>query len=95
MYDKKADCKREKTQWILGEAYDKKMNAGHYKMTAWALKKIKFPDKGIIVDIGCGGGNCVNILSSITNANIVGVDYSALCVKMPLKRIRKQSRTGG
>lgn len=91
---KRLTANARKPNGFWGKLMIKKMNAGHYKMTAWALKKIKFPDKGIIVDIGCGGGNCVNILSSITNANIVGVDYSALCVKNAIKKNKKAIKDG-
>lgn len=72
----------------------KKMNAGHLGITQWALKNIKIPRSGNILDIGCGGGNCIKLLSSITKCKIYGVDHSPLCVSNALKKNKRSVKAG-
>lgn len=72
-----------------GRMMIKKMNAGHFEMTKWALEKINLPQTGIIADIGCGGGNCIKLLNSMTSSKIFGIDYSPLCVKKAGKKNKK------
>lgn len=83
-----------KPSGFWGRIMIKKMNAGHFEMTKWALGKIDLPSNGVVADIGCGGGNCVKLLSAITNGKIYGIDYSPLCVEKAAKKNRKAVKSG-
>lgn len=79
---------------LWGRLMIRKMNAGHFNMTVWALKKIKLPEHGVIADIGCGGGSCIKLLSSMSKAKIIGIDYSELCVKKSIKKNKRAVKNG-
>ncbi len=65
----------------LGKTMLNIMNQAHNKMTVWGLEKVQLKDKDVILDIGCGGGQTLKILSSlISNGTIYGVDYSEKAV---------------
>lgn len=91
---KRLTANARKPGGLWGRLMIRKMNAGHYNMTVWALKRIKLPEHGTIVDIGCGGGNCIKLLNSMTKAKIIGVDYSKLCVRKSVKKNKKAVKDG-
>lgn len=65
----------------LGKTMLHIMNQAHSKMTVWGLEKVDLKDNDTILDIGCGGGQTLTILSSlIRNGTIYGVDYSEKAV---------------
>ena len=39
------------------------MNTAHTGMNKWAFEKINISEDAIILDIGCGGGKTIQILS--------------------------------
>lgn len=78
-----------KPSGFWGRIMIKKMNAGHFEMTKWAIGKINIPSDGAVADIGCGGGNCVKLLSAMTNGMVYGIDYSPLCVEKAKRKNRK------
>ncbi len=73
-----------------GREVIKEMNEHHRELTAWGLEKIgsvgDFSPKKIL-DIGCGGGNCLRMLATrYPNAHADGIDISEDAVKMTLER---------
>lgn len=61
----------------LGRKVAIEMNIHHEELWRWGLSFIDFNDKISILDIGCGGGNAISIMSSLLNIKkITGIDYS-------------------
>lgn len=58
-------------------------------MTLWGLSNIDFKKSDIVLDIGCGGGNTINILSNKTNEKVFGIDISNMSVKKAKIKNRK------
>ena len=53
------------------------MNTAHTGMNKWAFEKINISEDAIILDIGCGGGKTIQILSKKNDyGKIYGIDYS-------------------
>lgn len=91
---KRLTANARKPAGFWGSMMIKKMNAGHYEMTKWALNKINLPENGAIADIGCGGGRCIKLISEISESKIFGIDYSALCVKKASRKNKKEIKNG-
>ena len=74
------------------------MNDHHRERTAWGLSQLRgHPDMKIrnVLDIGCGGGNTLRMLSaSYPRAKCVGIDISETAVKMTLERNSVYHRLG-
>lgn len=64
-------------------------NKAFENMTLWGLSNISFEKSDVILDIGCGGGNTINILSNKTNEKVFGVDISNMAVKKAKIKNRK------
>lgn len=77
-----------------GSLMIKKMNAGHFQMTKWALLKLDLPENGAVADLGCGGGRCIRLMSQMCSSKIYGIDYSPLCVKKSSRKNRKAIKNG-
>jgi ubiquinone/menaquinone biosynthesis C-methylase UbiE len=61
----------------------KSMNEGHAELIEWGLKYIPIPKKGMVLDIGCGGGRTLQILSNHSPlARIYGLDYSKTAIDL-------------
>lgn len=64
----------------------KEMNEHHRDLTIWGLSKIPPMHAKQILDIGCGGGNTIKMLSvKYPNAKVVGIDISEESVKATLE----------
>lgn len=61
----------------LGRTVATEMNIHHEELWRWGLSFVDIKDKVNILDIGCGGGKAINIMSSLSKAQkIIGIDYS-------------------
>ena len=60
----------------------KHMNKSHRNVTEWGLNNIPDSDPKVILDAGCGGGMCINLLSHIyPDTQITGLDFSSESLK--------------
>jgi ubiquinone/menaquinone biosynthesis C-methylase UbiE len=59
------------------------MNEHHYELWKWGIGHISTETASLILDIGCGGGRAISILTEIASgAKVYGVDYSIDMVKL-------------
>jgi ubiquinone/menaquinone biosynthesis C-methylase UbiE len=66
-----------KPEGDLGRTVAIEMNSHHEELWRWGLSFIDIKDKMNILDVGCGGGKAINIMSSLAEAQkIIGIDYS-------------------
>ena len=71
------------------------MNLAHDKKTKWGLNKLAIKKDSKILDIGCGGGNIISLLSNvISEGKIYGIDYSLECVKTTKKNNQRHVESG-
>lgn len=52
------------------------MNTGHYPLYRFALSLISFNGRETVLDVGCGGGRFLSLLSKRTSGRVIGVDHS-------------------
>lgn len=52
---------------FVGKTLLKIMNTAHIEKMAWGLSKLNISDNAIILDIGCGGGKTIGMLSAKVN----------------------------
>lgn len=72
----------KKPNGFVGSLMLKIMNTAHYEMNKWALTKINIPESAVMLDVGCGGGKTLQLLSSLnTYGKIYGIDYAEQAVK--------------
>lgn len=72
-----------KPQGEEGAQMLRRMNESHCAVTEWALDFLKFQEGDQILDIGCGGGATLMRMSGrIGTGHLVGVDYSAVSVRL-------------
>lgn len=69
------------------------MNRGHAALTGWALGLVEIGQGSVVLDIGCGGGNAVSLMSAKSNM-VYGVDYSEVSVKKTLRKNADAVRQG-
>jgi len=82
---KKLSKNFSKPQGVLGAFLVNSMNKGHESLTKWALSLVDIKPENVVLDIGCGGGNAVSLMSK--NSNLVyGADYSEVSVKKTKKK---------
>ena len=68
-------------QGLLGRFMLSGMNMGHSPMAKWGFTQFSVPQKGKIVDIGCGGGfNIKRLLERSREGYVYGVDISEVSV---------------
>lgn len=61
----------------LGSLLIKMMNKGHRKLHLWGISQLDIKDKYNILDIGCGGGSVIKIISEkYSSCNVYGIDIS-------------------
>lgn len=71
---------------LLGIVMLKTMEIMDVGLNKWALKQINLTN-GNILDIGCGGGKTIHILSKMfPESKIFGIDYSEEAVKMAMRK---------
>lgn len=79
---------------LLGIAMLKTMEVMDVGLNKWALKQINLTN-GNILDIGCGGGKTIHILSKMfPESKIVGIDSSEESVKMAMRKNRNMVKKG-
>lgn len=65
-------------RWIL-----RRMNRSHSTLTDWGLAHVEIPQRGCILDVGCGGGRTIGKLAERSqNARVYGLDHSPESVAM-------------
>jgi ubiquinone/menaquinone biosynthesis C-methylase UbiE len=85
-------CKEPKG--LLGIAMIRIMNIMDVGLTKWALGQINYTQRKIL-DIGCGGGKTVHMLSKrYPKAKIYGIDYSGAAVKTTIKKNKQKVNEG-
>jgi ubiquinone/menaquinone biosynthesis C-methylase UbiE len=58
------------------------MRKAHRPISEWGLGLLGAAPSGVILDIGCGGGdNIARMLKMFPSGRVYGLDYSELCVK--------------
>lgn len=57
-----------------------RMNASHAPVTEWGLAHVSVGQNAAILDVGCGGGRTIDLLTSRTRGKVYGVDYSEVSV---------------
>lgn len=78
---------------VLGKLIGILMNKGHINIYKWALNNIDINQEMNVLDIGCGGGKLLNILSHmIKSGKICGIDHSSEMVKLA-KRVNSNKET--
>ncbi|MGE7920810.1 class I SAM-dependent methyltransferase [Viridibacillus sp. NPDC093762] len=80
---------------IIGSIMLRIMNSAHTSMNQWALEKVKVKESAVILDIGCGGGKTIQLLSKRnTFGKIVGIDYSEQAVKDSIRANKQDVEKG-
>jgi ubiquinone/menaquinone biosynthesis C-methylase UbiE len=71
------------------------MASDHIALTSWTLSQLEIRNDNHILDIGCGSGLAIKMLSDIvTEGKIVGVDYSPVMLRQAEKRNRQGVKEG-
>lgn len=71
------------------------MNYAHTGMNKWALRKLAIKDDAIMLDIGCGGGRTLQLLSKMnTYGKVYGIDSSEQAIKNSIKTNKKDVNRG-
>lgn len=71
------------------------MNIAHRGMNAWFIRQGAINDGDRVLDIGCGGGKTLQILSQLNpNGIIYGIDISSQAVKESIKMNEAQVKNG-
>ncbi|MEK5396236.1 SAM-dependent methyltransferase [Paenibacillus sp. VTT E-133280] len=80
---------------FVGNIMIKIMNQAHTSITAWGLKKIQIINNAPILDIGCGGGQTIHMLSNQNkHQEIYGIDYSQQAVETSIQKNNKAVAAG-
>lgn len=62
------------------------MNHAHTEMNKWVLEDTIIRENSMILDVGCGGGKTIQLLSKMnTCKKIYGIDYSEQAVRNSLR----------
>jgi len=69
-----------KPKGVIGSMLLNGMNKRHEKLTKWALSLVDIQPGSRVLDVGCGGGNAVSLMSQ-RSQSVCGVDYSEVSVK--------------
>jgi len=63
---------------VSGRKVAANMNKGHWDLTTWGLKQVRFKSDSVILDIGCGGGITIGRLARrLVQGKVFGIDYSS------------------
>ncbi|WP_397540260.1 class I SAM-dependent methyltransferase [Rummeliibacillus pycnus] len=80
---------------IIGSFMLNIMNTAHTEMNKWAFEKMKISGNAVMLDIGCGGGKAIQLMSKInTYGKIYGIDYSEQAVKDSIRANKTDVATG-
>jgi ubiquinone/menaquinone biosynthesis C-methylase UbiE len=73
-------------QGYIGKLTGMNMNFGHGRLYRWCISLSPIKKNSVILDIGCGGGRFINILSKyVPEGKIYGIDYSNTMVNLAKK----------
>lgn len=71
------------------------MNYAHHGMNMWALEKLAIKDAATMLDIGCGGGKTLQLLSKMNSlGKIYGIDSSAQAISNSANSNKKDVNSG-
>lgn len=71
------------------------MNSAHNQMNTWAFEKIKITKEATTLDVGCGGGKTLQLLSKMNiDGKVFGIDYSEQAVKNSIRLNKSNVSTG-
>ena len=77
----------KKPHGFIGTLVGRIMNRNHSKIYWQGLKKIKIKTNFVSLDIGCGGGELIRILTKMApEGKICGIDHSEEMIKLTQKR---------
>ena len=77
--------------WIFGCS----MAWGHKPLTNWALRFMDVQPTDHVLDIGCGSGMAIKLITKVaTEGHVAGVDHSEIMVQQARKRNASAVRTG-
>lgn len=80
---------------IIGSFMLRIMNTAHIQMNKWALEKIEIREKTVMLDVGCGGGKTLKLLSKMNEyGKVYGIDYSDQAVKDSIRTNKVDVATG-
>lgn len=80
---------------FTGKIMLKIMNSTHSQKMIWGLSKIDMNENSIVLDIGCGGGKMIKLLSAkIKHGKIYGIDYSDEAVSASSKENQTDIQNG-
>jgi len=84
-----------KPSGILGSLLGHIMASDHIALTSWTLGQLEIRDGNDVLDIGCGSGLAIKMLSNmIREGKIVGIDYSPVMLRQAEKRNRQGVKEG-
>lgn len=76
----------KKPNGFVGSAMLRIMNFAHSGMNTWLIKHGDVYDGDTVLDIGCGGGKTLQILSNINpSGKVYGIDFSEQAVRDSIK----------
>ncbi|MBN1305682.1 MAG: class I SAM-dependent methyltransferase [Anaerolineales bacterium] len=85
----------KKPTGLLGSLIGSLMNANHKNIYRFGLEALPIGQNWNILDIGCGGGQAVNLLAArVKNGKVHGIDHSVEMVTLARKVNRKHIREG-
>jgi ubiquinone/menaquinone biosynthesis C-methylase UbiE len=77
--------------WLLGHM----MARGHRRLTEWTISLLDVRPADWVLDLGCGSGMAIQLLSAATTSRFVaGVDYSSVMVRQARRRNAAEIRAG-
>ena len=72
-----------------------RMNRSHTPVTTWSLSFLPDRQNPAVLDIGCGGGNTLRLLSNkYQDGNLYGIDYSPVSVAKTIEYNREDVENG-
>jgi ubiquinone/menaquinone biosynthesis C-methylase UbiE len=84
-----------KPSGVLGTLIGHLMNIFHRNIHTWGLHNIPIHENATCLDIGCGGGNTVNVLAKkAKSGNVHGLDHSGKMVTLS-RRLNRSAITKG
>lgn len=84
-----------KPSGILGSFLGHIMASDHIALTSWTLGHLGIRNVDHVLDIGCGSGLAIKMLSdTVTEGKIIGIDYSPVMLRQAEKRNRQGVREG-
>lgn len=80
---------------IVGRIMIRIMNLAHNSRTKWALNKLDICEDSVVLDVGCGGGNTISLLTQrVIKGKVCGIDYSKESVEVTKKKNKKAIKKG-